>query len=420
MAEAVAAQMACPGCGASLPILPAWVTWCQGCDWNVDPSPPPKQSWWDRQFSQASARTSQSLFVKLSEAGADKPPRNSIALNAVAVAVHLLTVVTFAAGVLILAGASGFVLPIRIILGFLAVMAAFLVQPFWHRRKKPTSKLLERDQTPALYGLVDQVATALGCRGLDGIRLDLRFNASIGRTRSEGWVMTIGLPLWTTLSAQQRVALIGHELGHQVNRDQRRKLLVWGAAVSMAQWSYLLNPRGGNVRYRGLAALGELLAIALMLPLSASAAGLAWLLNVLGSRQGLAAEYYADALAATVAGTDAAASGLERLLLAESCFRRLEHTAKFDKEADPWAELAGYAAAIPAQEIERQRRLGRLRLPAVDSTHPPTQLRADLVRKLPYRTAAVVMDAGQRAAIDAELAGPLRGATALLHKQYPR
>lgn len=413
-------QIACPGCGASIQVFPAFVTWCEACDWNVDPGPEPKPSRWDRHFSEASARASRRLFDQMSESGADRPPRRSVALNLVAILVHLLTAVTFAIGVLVLVDGLGLLLVIRILFGGLALGAAFVVQPFWHKRKKPSSKLLERDNFPELFGLVDLIAASLGCRGLDGIRLSMDFNASIGRSRSEGWVMTIGLAAWSTLSSQQRVALIGHELGHQVNRDQRRLLLVGGAAVSMAQWSYLLNPRGRITPIRGLAAMAEPLVMLVMLPLSASAAALAWLLHVLGSRQGLAAEYYADALSARVAGTEAAASALERLLMAESCSRHLEHIAQFNKSADPWTELASYAAAIPASELERQRRLARLRLPAIDATHPPTQLRADLVRKLPYRTPEVVLDAGHLQAIDAELSGPLKGATVVLRKRYPR
>lgn len=286
---------------------------------------------------------------------------------------------------------------------------------------------MKRSEFPALYGLVDDIAKELGCRGLDGIRLSLDFNASIGRSRSEGWVMNLGLPLWSTLSPQQRVALIGHELGHQLNHDQRNGVFVHGAAISMKQWSYLLTPsravrptrRGGSIGV-AFAALGDLLAPLIMLPLAAAAAGLSWLLTVLAGRQGLAAEYYADALSARVAGTDAASSSLERMLLAGACTRQLHHIAKFDRSADPWSGVAAYAASIPALELERQRRLGRLRLPAIDSSHPPSQLRADLLRALPYETAKVVPDQGRTAAIDRELAGPIAGATKLLRSYYPR
>jgi Zn-dependent protease with chaperone function len=217
------------------------------------------------------------------------------------------------------------------------------------------------------------------------------------------------------LSWQQRVVLIGHELSHQLNHDQRKTKLVYGAAVSMRQWSYLLTPsrlnvrrgRGGGTVGTAVAALGDLLLPVIMLPIAAAAAGLSWLLVVFGSRQGLAAEYYADALAARVGGTDAAAGMLERLLLAGPCPGQLHHVAKFEEDADPWGAVAAYVVTIPPLELERQRRLGRLRLPATDSNHPPTQLRADLVRALPYETAEVVVDHGRATAIEAELAGPI-------------
>ncbi|WP_328822533.1 M48 family metalloprotease [Micromonospora rubida] len=38
-------------------------------------------------------------------------------------------------------------------------------------------------------------------------------------------VLCLGLPLWGSLPAQERVALLGHELGHFVNGDPRRSLL---------------------------------------------------------------------------------------------------------------------------------------------------------------------------------------------------
>jgi hypothetical protein len=420
MAEIVIEQMTCPACGSAIPINAGFVNWCAACDWNVDPIPPSKLSWRERRAAQASARASRKLFDRIVAKGIKGPPPRSAVINLIAAVVHLLTAVTFAAGALILVDGLGLLLPLRIFFGGLLLAVAFVVQPFWHRSRKRKSKLLKRDEFPALYALADDIAKELGCKGLDGMRVGIAFNASIGQTRSEGWVMTMGLALWSTLSPQQRVALIAHELGHELNRDQRNSMLVYGAAISMHQWSYLLTPGRRMVRLRGLAAIGDMLAPLILLPLAAAAAGLSWLLVVFGGRQGLSAEYYADALSARVAGTDAASSMLERLLLAEACDRRLHHVAKFDKSADPWNALAAYATAIPALEVERQRRLGRLRLPAIDASHPPTQLRADLVRALPYETAKVVIDQGRAAAIDRELAGSVNAATKLLRSYYPR
>jgi len=424
----VVEQMACPGCSSQILYAPGFVAWCQACDWNVDPTPPRRLSWRERRAAKSSARKSRSLFDELITKGVSGPPPRSLAINLVAAAVHLLTAVCVAIGLLLLIDGFGWLLPIRIVLGALALGTAAVVQPFWHPTRTRRSKLLTRDHAPTLFALVDEVAATLGCKGLDGIRVSTDFNASIQHTRSEGWVMTLGLALWSVLSPQERVALVAHELGHQLNHDQRNGVLVHGAAFSMSRWAYLLTPPKSTLRPRGrvgpsaagLTVLGEMLVLLLLLPLAAAAAGLAWLLDVLAGRQGLAAEYYADSLAAKAAGTEAAVSALERLLLAEACFRRLHQVAKFDKAADPWAAVAAYAASFPAGELERQRRLGRLRLPAINSEHPPTQLRADLVRSLPYETAKVVMDSGQAAGIERELAGPVGAATQYLRSLYPR
>jgi hypothetical protein len=420
MAETVIEQMACPTCGSAVPLNAGFVNWCAACDWNVDPSPPPKLSWRERRAVQSSARASRKLFDRIVAQGIKGPPPRSAVINLIAAVVHLLTAVTFAGGALILLDGLGLLLPLRIFLGGLLVAVAFVVQPFWHRGRKKKSRLMKREEFPALYALVDDIAKELGCKGLDGIRVGIVFNASIGQTRSEGWVMNMGLALWSTLSPQERVALITHELGHQLNRDQRNGMLVHGAAISMHQWSYLLTPGRSMATLRGLAAVGEIVANAILLPLAAAAGGLSWLLRVFAGRQGLSAEYYADALAASVAGTDAACGMLERLLLAEACDTRLHHVAKFDKAADPWIAVAASAAAIPALELERQRRIGRLRLPAIDSSHPPSQLRADLVRGLPFATGKVVMDEARTVAIDRELAGSMSAATKLLRSYYPR
>jgi Zn-dependent protease with chaperone function len=420
VAETVIGQMACPACDSAVPLYAGYVNWCAACDWDVDPIPPPKLSWRNRRAAQSSARASRKLFDRIVAKGIKGPPPRSAVINLIAAVVHLLTAIAFAAGALILVDGLGLLLPVRIFFGGLLVAIAFVVQPFWHRSRRKRSTLLKREKFPALYALVDDVAKELGCKGLDGIRVSIDYNASIGRTRSEGWVMNIGLALWSTHSPQERVALIGHELGHQLNHDQRTSMLVYGAATSMHQWSYLLTPGRRMVRLRGLAAIGDMLVPLIMLPLAVTAAGLSWLLTVFAGRQGLSAEYYADALSARVAGTDAAASSLERLLLADVLDRQLHHIAKFDKSADPWSAVAAYAATIPAHEIERQRRLGRLRLPAINDDHPPTQLRADLVRALPYETAKVVLDQGRTAAIDRELAGPVAAATKLLRSYYPR
>jgi len=427
MVESATQEMRCPNCRALVALTPGFVNWCEACDWNVDPMPPPKLSWRERRAAESSARRSRQLFEQISRNGVKGPPRRLTVLNLVALMVHLLTVLVLVTGLAVLIDGFGLWLPVRIVIGGLLVGVAAVVQPFWSRSRSKAKPLTAAD-APQLFSLIEEISKELGCRGVDGILISGAFNASIGHSRKHGWVMTIGLPLWVTLEPQEKVAVIGHELGHQLNNDQRTGLLVGGAAATMSRWAYLLKPathpgakvmRRGRNMGSGVASLAEPLAILLMLPLAAAAAGLAWLLEVLAARQGLTAEYYADALGARVAGTNASVASLEKLLLSAACTRQLIHNAKFNRDADPWQEIAAYAASIPPQEMERQRRLGRLRLPAIDDSHPPTQLRADLIRSLPYETPKVALDAGRRAAIERELQGAIKAVTRRLRSQYP-
>lgn len=233
--------------------------------------------------------------------------------------------------------------------------------------------------------------------------------------------MTLGLSMWSVLDDQERVALIGHELAHQLNGDLRRNLFVHGAVSSLTRWEYVLSPvMAGSLRNRrSMAVIGEWLMVVLLLPISLAAGAFARALDVLANRQGLSAEYYADLLGARVAGTQAGARLAEKLLIAQACSDKVIHTAKFDRAADPWQVVAAYAAQIPPHEWERQRRLGRLRLPAIDSSHPPSQLRADLIRLRDHVEPVVQVSSDDAARIDAELAKPAAWVTKRLHERFP-
>ena len=59
---------------------------------------------------------------------------------------------------------------------------------------------------------------------------------------------------------------------------------------------------------------------------------------------------------------------------------------------------------VPAREIERHVRASRIRETRTDSTHPPTYLRARLLRARPSTTAQVVLSTDKSRTIDRELA----------------
>src|SRR5262249_12104022 len=126
-----------------------------------------------------------------------------------------------------------------------------------------------------------------------------------------GWrrvpVLSIGLPLWMALRPQERLALLGHEIAHGVNGDGTRGFIVGAAFSGLDEWIGLLRgtlPHAVSFRQ----GLGGYMIWTLSIPFAELQSLLAQLLWV-DKQQ---AEYFADYLASTIAGTDAAVSMLQR------------------------------------------------------------------------------------------------------------
>jgi hypothetical protein len=89
--------------------------------------------------------------------------------------------------------------------------------------------------------------------------------------------------------------------------------------------------------------------------------------------------YHADLASAQLAGPDAAARLLLRNLGLEGTVVRV--AAAIRRGEGPWGTLTD-AAHVPEREAERLVRVGARDGHQVDSTHPPTHLRLDLVRSV--------------------------------------
>jgi hypothetical protein len=96
----------------------------------------------------------------------------------------------------------------------------------WFGRYAPgDGELIDPAAAPDLFELVDEVTGSLGLRPVWRIVLGTRFDASIaeiGLRRRH--VLYLGHPLWDLLDPGERIALLGHELGHVVNGDALRGL----------------------------------------------------------------------------------------------------------------------------------------------------------------------------------------------------
>jgi hypothetical protein len=109
----------------------------------------------------------------------------------------------------------------------------------------PVKDIACRENFPVLHTLVNDVAQELGGQPITHIIVNDDFNAAYGVV---GWrrvpVLWIGLPLWMALRPQERLALLGHEIAHGVNRDGTRSFIVRSALSALDEWIGVLGAFG--------------------------------------------------------------------------------------------------------------------------------------------------------------------------------
>ncbi|WP_405021090.1 M48 family metallopeptidase [Kitasatospora sp. NBC_00070] len=409
----------CPDCSTVLESDDRFPTWCHACEWNLvpagpAPAPNPKRR---RRAARAQARDErrkqlvryrvEQLYQSLERGDSAVQDRSWIAAAALAGLVHLVTLTVLLGSLWLVVLSS--TLPLRVLGGF-GLLLALLVRPRLGRIR-PDHTFLTRTQAPALYALADRVAAAVGARPVDFIQVTDEFNASFGRhglrRRS---VLSIGLPFWAVLTAPQRVALLGHEFGHDVNGDHRRGLWLHSALTALQEW-HLLAREGGSRSGDSLVDLAQALLVLPRQLLLTLTERLLSLLDRLSVRSGQGAEYLADQLAATVASPAAARNMLGTLLLGPSVESAVVRARSRSQRgpggpatADLWTELSTLTDSLTPRERERRLRLSAREFGAVDVTHPPTHLRIQLLLARPVEPSPVPFDQADQDRVEAELA----------------
>ena len=77
-----------------------------------------------------------------------------------------------------------------------------------------------------------------------------------------------------------------------------------------------------------------------------------------------------------------------KLLVADACSRALQ-SASQQAVSDLWAAESEFVASVPKSEIDRRRRVAGSRLQRVDVSHPPTELRIQMIETRPSRLTKV-------------------------------
>ncbi|MDN3356880.1 M48 family metallopeptidase [Actinomadura sp. DC4] len=297
------------------------------------------------------------------------------------------------AGTLALVVAAGLLLwtdvnVVTVIAAAVLLTTAFLVAPRFGRLR---GQVRLRTDAPALFRLIDRIGAEIGARPVHAVVVTGAFNAAYGtvglRRRR---VLELGLPLWDTLTEQQRVAVLGHELAHGVNGDSRHGLVAGTSLSTLARLHHALRPGGRDRRMNYLVDLSARL-------LQAVAGSVVSLVYRIQRATTLRAGQRAEYLAARVASPVAAVDALDAVVTtADSHATAVRRHALTQRKTDFWADRRQALTDLPEHERERR----RLR---VDESHPPTHLRIAVLRSRPDAEARVRLEAGESGRIQAEL-----------------
>ena len=377
-------EQQCPRCDAVVPYDIAYPMWCDRCDWNVQAeADEPAAGLFDRMYAHLGQRSGQALFDEIVQGKRTATAMVTLLLARLcALVVHAVTLLFVLLGLLLVVQGN----IITIVLGLLCWGIAWLVRP---RLGRMPSVVLSSNEFPTLHKIADGVSTALGAVDVDVIAVDTHFNASFSRVGLGGSsVLTLGVPLLWILDPQETVALMAHEVAHDVNGDPRCGFLIGSAVRSLMAWYELLQPspvshRRRSSYRRGSAELVEMVAEVLGFFLTGTAGTLAWILTHLLYRDSQRAEFYAGALAADIAGSTAMLSLLDKLHLHRMCEGAVLRVANEGGTRSILGELERRVAAMPAREMERLKRVDKLQGTRLDATHPPTIQRATYIAGRP-------------------------------------
>ncbi|MFB9328360.1 M48 family metallopeptidase [Paenibacillus aurantiacus] len=400
----------CPACDSRIPHYPQFTTWCE-CGWNLRPYQPDEGTNHSaRKQAAAGNRKGERMLQEMKDVTSrslSAPAwKNKIALYLCASLIHLATLAMLGIGIWLIV-ANVFHAPLLSGIGVLLLVITFLSFPSLGRIDRRT--LLDREQFPALYALADRIADSLGAKRVHGLQISEAFNATYTET---GWgrksIVTLGLPLMTILTPEEKVALIGHEIAHGANGDLTRGLFVNTAFRAAAQWYRYLTPDrdGGGI----LAQLTELT----MRGLSQIPFALLRILSRLSHDDQQRSEYYADALASRASGVQGQVGLTRKLHIAESFYSCVQRHVLQKQEGDLMRIWQSYAERIPAREFDRLDRVQRLTGSRLDHTHPPTPYRLELLHALPPSLPAVTVGPEEHDAICLELAAFHEAVNALL------
>lgn len=373
----------CPSCDGPVPSLTGYPDWCEDCGWNLEPQSP--------------LTSGHGRFGTFVERFAQRAPRRVTGSRVLA---YVIAVLVLALDVALLAGGVAAVIVelgnlISMLIGATMVSLGLIMRPRVPQR--PEGVVVAH--APTLHALVARIAAAEGVEPPQGIVITADWNAAWAEAglRRRRWLV-LGLPLWTALEPQERVALIAHEIGHEKAGDLTRTLIVGSAVNALDVLS------GAMVAPEDERTSVDWLARRLAWLVSRPVDAVLWLQARLLFRDLQHAEYVADERAADVAGAPAVIALHERLLLQSTVELTVQQHALHGRGDDVLEQVRSALAAVPERERERRRRIARLERTRLTDTHPPLGRRIARLEDHARDAGTVTLDGWTSQRIDDELA----------------
>lgn len=397
----------CPRCSTALVTVHQAEPWCGQCEWNLDcfdparPAPDFGWRWLDRWAFRLAFRWTDRQFGRLAGRTVERPGLTHARIVTVTASVVLLAILLALAALAVWMIVYDFPSPM-ILPGALLLLVVAVLRPRFGRLGADAEGL-NRESAPALFDLVDRVAAAIGAPSPHVVAIDAAYNAytgSVGVRRRR--VLCLGLPLWGALSPGQRVALLGHELGHFVNGDVRRGLFTQPAFTTLAVAASITRPV--HERADGIGALAVRFAQVVLWLVSGTLRTLHLLLVSVALRDGQQAEYLADEMSVMVAGTEAAAELADVLVTDEAGIMLVRQSARNGGGAEQWRDAVQRSMEGATARLPLLRQLSIRDRASLFASHPPSGLRARMIRARPQRNPVVSLTEAESRRIDAELA----------------
>jgi Zn-dependent protease with chaperone function len=260
-----------------------------------------------------------------------------------------------------------------------------------------------------LYETGDRIARVLQTASVTGIGISAEFNANYRTASWKGMpYVEVGAPLLAILSVDEFIAMLSHELSHGANKDPLRGHFLFVALETLVGWATVIRPTSISGLGDGMP-YGAIISI-IGIPFAIAAIALSELiflvakgLYLLVLHQSQRAEYLADLLAARVSGSKEMISLLDKLYLFDVVDTAIQRHA-LTKPDDPIGnKLLEAVTVLPESTRDKYRAESRAASWQVDSTHPPTALRIDMLTVHSSCTAQGILSLAEKDVLASEI-----------------